>query len=613
MPREIIIDDENWKKHVDYRVDGRRMSRGLVKRDLDKFPVGCYAAAPAWGTDIKLIPRSEWSARIKEMEETKTRLSDIRNIGNRGRQIPSLDQNGQGYCVTEDTEYLTPHGWVPVAEYEGNIPVATIDPYTNRLQYQLPSIVHRYEYDGEMIYSTNRRVDFGVTPNHRMYLRKWDEGARSLSSGYSFALAKDIGWYAGLLHAPTPQIGTHFEELAVPGFAAFTGDDLFALLGLIVSDGFAGGAEKNRNVVSFASFRGIPEIEQLALRCGFRRKESNKSVWVCTSHEFADWIRENCYCGHELGASNKCVPRIVKAATPRQIGIFLQFFDDRNRESTQFFTGSKRLADDLQELHMLVGKRSHIGVRDPRETKYDGNRDGVIRSRLPQYVLTVAGTDSLCIDRKKHIESERYKGMVYCVTVPNGTIVTRRNNSVLYSGNCWAYGTASAVTLLRALQGLPYRRLSAHAIGCMVKGYRDQGGWGAQSLDFVKERGIPDVDHWAEKSMSRSNDRPETWVNARKHRVTEGFVELNAPVYDRDLTFDQKMTCLLNRIPVVCDYMWWGHCVCAADPVEVEPGSFGSRDWNSWGDGWSAKGMGIIRGDKAVPDNAVAPRVATAA
>lgn len=180
-------------------------------------------------------------------------------------------------------------------------------------------------------------------------------------------------------------------------------------------------------------------------------------------------------------------------------------------------------------------------------------------------------------------------------------------------GFCWAYGTAQGAMLLRAKSGLSYARLSAHAIGCKVKGFKNQGGWGAQSLDFMRDYGCPTTATWKEQSMSRSNDTEATWVDAAKYKVTEGFVELNAAVYDRDLTFDQMMTCLLNRIPVVIDLMWWSHCVVAMDPVEVEAGSFGHRDLNSWGDSYGDLGEFILRGQKAVPDNAVAPRATLAA
>lgn len=180
-------------------------------------------------------------------------------------------------------------------------------------------------------------------------------------------------------------------------------------------------------------------------------------------------------------------------------------------------------------------------------------------------------------------------------------------------GYCWAYGSTGAVMLLRAAMGLPYVRLSGHAVGCKIKNFRDEGGWGAASLDFIKTYGVPSVDLWKEKSMSRSNDTEATWRDAAKHKVTEGWVDIEAAIYDRDLSFDQVATCLLNRIPVVCDFNWWGHCVVAMDLVEVERGSFGLLILNSWSDAWSENGAGVLRGSKAIPDNAVAPRVATAA
>lgn len=180
-------------------------------------------------------------------------------------------------------------------------------------------------------------------------------------------------------------------------------------------------------------------------------------------------------------------------------------------------------------------------------------------------------------------------------------------------GFCWAYSTGGAITALRALANLPFLRLSPHAVACKIKNFRDEGGWGAASLEYAIKYGYPDVSVWPEKSMSRQYDNDNTWLNAARNRVSEQWMDMEPPVYDRDLTFDQFMTCLLNRLPVVSDFNWWGHSVCSLDPVEVEPGSFGARIINSWTDGWGDAGEAVLRGSKAIPDGAVAPRVVTAA
>ena len=180
-------------------------------------------------------------------------------------------------------------------------------------------------------------------------------------------------------------------------------------------------------------------------------------------------------------------------------------------------------------------------------------------------------------------------------------------------GYCWSYGSVGAVMLLRALQNMPYVRLSAHAVACKIKNFKDEGGWGAQSFEFISKFGVPSVATWPEKSMSRQYNTEATWTEAAKYKITEGFVDLEAAIYDRDLSFAQVATCLLNGIPVVCDFNWWGHCVVAMDLVEVERGSFGVRILNSWSDRWGDLGTAVLQGKKAIPDNAVAPRVTTAA
>lgn len=210
-------------------------------------------------------------------------------------------------------------------------------------------------------------------------------------------------------------------------------------------------------------------------------------------------------------------------------------------------------------------------------------------------------------------------------------------------GYCWFHSGTSATLLLRARDHQPYVDLSAYAGACLIKDYRDEGGWGAQGLDWIIENGIPSSEFWPQRSVSRSNDTPAMRENAKLHRVSESWMETGAQ-YDRNLTYDQVITCLLCRIPVIVDYNWWGHSVCAADAVDgvSQWGGPGGRDeitgkmlslpefdrrfglsdpvtgavviriWNSWSDSWSDSGMGTLSASKSVPDGASAPRVAYA-
>lgn len=181
-------------------------------------------------------------------------------------------------------------------------------------------------------------------------------------------------------------------------------------------------------------------------------------------------------------------------------------------------------------------------------------------------------------------------------------------------GYCWFYSVTSATTALRARDGLPYVRLSGHSGACKIKGFRDQGGWGAQGIEFAMKNGIVPVTMWAERSMSRSYDTEQAWEEAKKYRISEGFIDLDEPVYSRDLTRQQRFTCLINLIPVIGDRSWWGHSTCDLDVVDAfpnlpatNPDRYGVRTWNSWGDSWGDRGMGVITGRK-VDAAGVAPR-----
>lgn len=73
------------------------MSRGLLPRDINEDPIGGFAKR----FDLPVIPRSEWEDRIKEMEETKSRLSDLCYAEN----LKCFNQNGTNYCWANGPVY----------------------------------------------------------------------------------------------------------------------------------------------------------------------------------------------------------------------------------------------------------------------------------------------------------------------------------------------------------------------------------------------------------------------------------------------------------------------------------------------------------------------------
>lgn len=220
------------------------------------------------------------------------------------------------------------------------------------------------------------------------------------------------------------------------------------------------------------------------------------------------------------------------------------------------------------------------------------------------------------------------------ISGPNGGMMPSRDQNG--RGYCWAHSTVSAALLARAKMGLPYADLSAYAIACIIKGYRDEGGWNGESMQFLQERGCPTSKNWAQQSTSRSNDNPATWAEAALYKMTMR----SADIADRD--FDTLFTYLLLTNPCPIDENWWSHSICAADPVDgtatfgtfrassgkimdlvefeqvweikrapnqVDAGGYGVRIWNSWGEKFGTNGMAVLTESKATPNGSIALEV----
>lgn len=164
-------------------------------------------------------------------------------------------------------------------------------------------------------------------------------------------------------------------------------------------------------------------------------QKNGETVWVVKSQGLREYLRACQGEGHEL-----MIPDEVFATwTHREMEQLLEgllvgdgCWDSKVQRHTGYYSTSKRLVDDVQRLLMHLGCSTGAAKIIQRTSQYRANHDlWYVGVNTSQYA-------TLHTERLKQVE---YDDMVYCLTVPNSTLLVRRNGVPMWAGNCIAIVT----------------------------------------------------------------------------------------------------------------------------------------------------------------------------
>ena len=387
-------------------------------------------------------------------------------------KCPAVYDQGQlGSCHDSDTEVLTDRGFIKFSELQGNERLATINPENSELSYEMPKRLIRFEYKGELICGKGKFIDFRVTPDHNMLVQKWNQSEKTLNSKYELIPAKDLGWYVGLLNRviwngekPSETYtlyGVEHKQKPQREDLEISMRTWLKFLGIYLAEGTMLKRDQCKDRISY-------KIQLAATK--EREKEFVRKILTdlqITFLELKDRFTFNSKRIYEalaslklegIKAKDKFVPKFVFNQSALNISAFLEghFAGDGclDGELRAHYTGSLVLANDLQTLAFLSGKESHMSIRAARTSMMADGR--VICGTLDEHRVSVCEDKNLSIDKKDHITTEEYEGEVFCAEVETyHTLVTRRNNKILISGNCTANSIAGAIEFDQLKQQLP--------------------------------------------------------------------------------------------------------------------------------------------------------------
>ena len=342
------------------------------------------------------------------------------------------------YCCFDDqTEVLTTDGWRTFDNIEG-LAVATVDPVSKAMEFQHPTAHIGYEYSGDLIVSepTREGVNFAVTPNHRMVTydtrqpAKWSF-CRADAMASSHMIPKASGPLLDVAESSLfilPKAGGHktLTPTTKEAFARF--------LGLVIAEG-----SLHQGSVRVGQSKNVDAVREVFAALGWEWKEWLHSSGAIYFEIFSvDLIRWMAQRGMGTKSQFKRVPReVMEWNTPGALLDGLMIGDGTIHKvsdagaalgSSGYHTCSPGLADDVQEIACRLGMHATI-TRSRRRSGYgDGPWPDMYLVRMHQ--AQGARISALPIERR------HYDGMVRCVTVPNGTLIVRRQGRMMVSGNC---------------------------------------------------------------------------------------------------------------------------------------------------------------------------------
>lgn len=198
----------------------------------------------------------------------------------------------------------------------------------------------------------------------------------------------------------------------------FSGDDFAAFMGMYLAEGCTTG-HSTVLISQLPKSKGYLPYKELLDRLMGREAYHTGASWQFKHKALHDYL-------HQFGyARDKFIPDEIKNLSSRQLEIFWEFYrlGDGHTEKngrTRIVTGSKRMADDLQEIAQKIGYSA--SVRERKSTPH-ALADGRIISGENCWTITLRFTKA----QQFHVQSHEYNGEVYCVSVPNEQLYVRRN------------------------------------------------------------------------------------------------------------------------------------------------------------------------------------------
>lgn len=335
-------------------------------------------------------------------------------------------------CVDADTEYLSPSGWVRIADYIGG-EVAQYHPDTGAIDFVAPEKFVKLPCPEMLRIKTKYGLDQLLSPEHRVLLQSKVNPLKREVVQASELYGRQMAWLRGE-RSTWSTTTMSWTQAAIPvTFSAPSGegiplsDEQLRVQIAVIADGYFAGRNL-RCVVRLKKQRKVERLKHLLTAANIPHTQRHQAI---TGYEIFTF--------HAPRHDKEFSP-IYWRATIDQLRIVVDEvmrWDGSvspNKPGSRFSSRSKASSDFVQYAFAGCGKVARVG-RATRNRRGEEEVDHTVQVRDTGGPLMMMSVASDGEKRQTMWLEPSTDGFKYCFVVPTSFLLFRRNGCIFASGN----------------------------------------------------------------------------------------------------------------------------------------------------------------------------------